>query len=152
MARIHTARHGKHGSKKPIKKIPPSWLRYKPFEVEKLVVKLAKEGYQSAQIGSILRDKYGIPSVKNITNKKITKIMKENECYSKLPEDLINLIKKAVRVRTHIERNKKDKVSKRNLVLIESKVKRLEKYYKRKGVIPRTWTYDPEKARLLVSE
>ena len=151
MARMHTARHGKHTSKKPIKKIVPNWVRYKPFEVEKLVVKLAKEGLQSAQIGSILRDKYGIPSVRVITGKKITKIMKENECYPKIPEDLMRLIKRALRVRAHLERNKKDNVSKRNLVLIESKVKRLVKYYKRTGILPKEWIYEPEKAKLLVS-
>jgi ribosomal protein S15P/S13E len=43
-----------------------------------------------------------------------------------IPEDLYMLIKKAVSVRKHLERNKKDKDSKFRLILIES---RIHRYY-----------------------
>lgn len=41
-----------------------------------------------------------------------------------IPEDLYMLIKKAVAVRKHLERNKKDKDAKFRLILIESRIHR----------------------------
>ena len=49
----------------------PSWVKYSPKEVEQLVIELRKKGYTTAMIGTILRDQYGIPSVKAITGKKM---------------------------------------------------------------------------------
>jgi len=118
MARIHARKRGKAGSKKPPIKIPPRWVAYRKEEVEKLVIKLAKEGNSSAQIGLKLRDQYGIPSVKSITGKTITQIMKENNLYPEIPEDLFNLLKQAVNLRNHLEKNKKDYTSKRGLELL----------------------------------
>ena len=43
MARMHSRKKGKHGSKKPAKKSTPSWTRYKPKEIEMLIAKLAKD-------------------------------------------------------------------------------------------------------------
>lgn len=151
MARMHARRRGKSGSKKPLRKSPPTWVRYKPEEVEALVIKLAKQGKRMAEIGMELRDVYGIPSVKMITKKKILKILREAGLEPEIPEDLMNLIKRAVLVRKHLETHKKDLHSKRGLQLIESKINRLVKYYKRKGKLPADWKYEPEKAKLLVS-
>ncbi len=147
---MHARRKGKAGSKKPLATTSPSWLRYKSAEVEQLVVKLAKKGHQSSMIGLILRDSYGIPDVKMITKKSITQILKEKELSPDMPEDLKNLIKRAVQVRKHMDSNKKDMVSKRGLQLIESKIRRLAKYYTRNKRLPDKWKYDPEKARLVV--
>ena len=97
MARIHARKRGKSGSKKPTVKISPRWVRYKKDEAEKLIVKLAKEGHSSAKIGLILRDQYGIPSVRNLTGKTIIQMMKENSVEPKFPEDLFNLILQAVK-------------------------------------------------------
>ncbi|MFO0131122.1 MAG: 30S ribosomal protein S15 [bacterium] len=36
-----------------------------------------------------------------------------------MPEDLYNLIKKAVSIRKHLEKNRKDKDSKYRLILVE---------------------------------
>jgi len=152
MARMYARKRGKHGSKKPPIKIPPRWVRYKKEEVEKLVVKLAKERYSSAMIGMILRDQFGIPDVKAITGKSISQIMKENQLYPSIPEDLLNLLKKAVNLREHLETNKKDKHSKHGLELLESKIRRLVKYYVRKGVLPEGWKYEPERAKLLIQQ
>jgi small subunit ribosomal protein S15 len=150
MARIHARKKGKSGSKKPPSKVPPKWVEYSPKEVEKLVVDLAKQGHSTAMIGLILRDQYGIPDVKAITGKKILAILKENGLAPSIPEDLSNLIRKALRVRRHLERNKKDMHNKVALVKIESKIKRLVKYYKREGVLPPEWRYSPEDAAILV--
>ncbi len=152
MARIHARRRGKAGSKKPSRKTPPKWVRYKKNEVEKLVIKLAKEGNSAPMIGSILRDQFGIPSVEKITDKTISEIMRENNLYPELPEDLFNLLKQAVNLRNHLEKNKKDYTSKRGLELLESKIRRLAKYYVKERMLPADWRYSPEKAKLLVQK
>ena len=148
MARMYARKKGKSGSKKPLTKA--TWVEYSPEEVEQLVIKLAKEGYSSAKIGLILRDQYGIPSVRDVTGKKITKILAEHGLAPKIPEDLFNLMKRAVNLRKHLEVHKKDKHSRRGLELIESKIRRLAKYYIRKGKLPKDWKYDPEKAKIWV--
>ncbi|NOX71784.1 MAG: 30S ribosomal protein S15 [Candidatus Micrarchaeota archaeon] len=149
MARMYSRKRGKSGSHKPMKKLAP-WVELAPKEIEDLVLKFAKKGHQSPEIGIILRDQYGIPSVKMFTKKGISEIMKEHNAYSKLPEDLFNMLEKAVNLREHLRKNKKDATSKRGLELTESKVRRLAKYYKAKGLLPKDWKYDPEKAKLLV--
>jgi len=152
MARLHARKRGKAGSKRPSTRTIPRWVRYKKNEVERLVIKLAKEGNSTSRIGLILRDQFGIPSVKLVTGKTISDIMKENETYPKFPEDLFNLLKQAVNLRDHLEKNKRDYTSKRGLELLESKIRRLGKYYVRKGVLSEDWQYSPEKAKLLVQK
>ena len=149
MARMHARRRGKSSSKKPISKTAPSWLTYKKAEVEQLVIKLAKKGLQTSQIGLQLRDSYGIPDVKMITKRSISQILKDNKLIAEVPEDLQNLVNRAVQVKKHLESNKKDNVSKRGLQLIEAKIKRLERYYHRKGKLPEKWVYKSDKAKLL---
>lgn len=150
MARMHARKRGKSGSTKPSSKEKPEWVRYKPKEVEELVKKLGNEGVQSAEIGRRLRDVYGIPDVKVLTGKRISSILKENELYAELPEDLLNLLKRAVKVKKHLENNKKDIHSNRGFKLIESKIKRLVKYYKSKGVLPKSWVYNIKAAKIIV--
>ncbi|HEX59048.1 MAG TPA: 30S ribosomal protein S15 [Methanomicrobia archaeon] len=150
MARIYARRRGKSGSKPPLRKKPPEWLQITPEEVEERVVELYKQGYSTSVIGMILRDTYGVPSVRLVTGKKITQILREHDLNPKIPEDLQNLIKKAVRLRKHIEVHKKDFHNKRALQLTESKIRRLVKYYKRKKVLPADWEYKPETAEVLL--
>jgi len=152
VARIHARRKGKSGSKRPNIKTPQKWIRYKKNEVERIIIKLAKEGKSSSEIGLILRDQFGIPLAKLVTGEKISQIMKKNNLYPKIPEDLFNLLKKAVNLRNHLQKNKKDSTSKRGLELLESKIRRLGKYYVKNKVLPEDWKYDPEKAKLLVQE
>jgi small subunit ribosomal protein S13e len=68
-----------------------------------------------------------------------------------LPEDLYCLIKKAVTVRNHLERNRKDNDSKFRLILIESRIHRLARYYKRQKVVPATFKYESATASALVA-
>lgn len=150
MARIHARKRGKHGSKKPIKDIPPSWLKYKTDEIKTLVLKLFNKELLPSKIGLYLRDVYGIPSVKVATGKRIVKLLKENKVKIDIPEDLFCLFKRAVKVRKHLEKSKNDLHSKRGLRLIESKILRLVKYYKRKKLLPEDWRYEPKEVELLV--
>lgn len=150
MARMYSRKKGKSGSTKPVKKTKSSWVIHSPEETEQLVLKLAKAEYSQSKIGLLLRDAYGIPDVKIITNKKIAQILSENKLAKKLPEDISFLIKKAINLNKHLTANKKDMPGKRGLQLTESKIRRLTKYYKKKGKIPEEWNYDLKSARILV--
>ena len=150
MARMHSKKKGKSSSKKPPVKVAPSWVKYSPKEVEELIVSLARQGYNSTMIGLKLRDEYGIPSVKVLCKKSITQIMEENGIKIQYPDDLLNLIKKAVRMRKHLAENKRDIHNKVKLRHVESKIKRLVRYYRRVGKLPSDWVYDPDTAALIV--
>ena len=150
MARMHARKRGKSGSKKPAVKTKPDWVEADKREVEKLVEKLAKDGMAPSAIGRELRDSYGIPSAKAVTGKTVNQMLKEQKLQPEYPEDLLSLIKKALFLRKHLEKNPKDTHNRRGLQLIESKIKRLQKYYKRKKVLPKDWYYKPEEAGLLV--
>lgn len=139
---------GKSHSTRPVSKRPPSWCKYQPEEVEALVINLAKEGYPPSRIGTILRDRYAIPLVKPITGKAITQILKEAELSPATPEDLGELLKKAARLSAHLEKNKKDLHNKRALQLIEAKIHKLARYYKREGILPSNWKYEPKIASI----
>jgi len=146
--KVPKQKKGKSHPIRPISKRPPSWCKYQPEEVEALVIKLAKEGNPPSRIGTILRDQYAIPLVKPITGKPITKIVKEAELALAIPEDLGNLLKKAESLAAHLEKNKKDLHNKRALQIIEAKIHKLSRYYKREGILPQNWKYEPKIASL----
>ena len=148
MARMHSRKRGISGSKKPLQKSKPTWLRYKPKEIELLIVKLAKEEKTASEIGLALRDTYGVPDVKLLTGKSISQILDEKKLSPALPDDLVALMRKSVFIRKHLETNKKDQPAKRGLLLTESKTKRLIKYYKRSGRLPVEWKYDTTKLKM----
>ena len=89
--------------------------------------------------------------VKSVTGSKILRVLKRNGLGPSLPEDLYHLIKKAVNVRKHLERNRKDKDSKFRLILIESRIHRLARYYKRARQLPPNWKYESATASALVA-
>jgi len=143
---MHSRKRGKSGSKKPMKKTVPVWLTYKANEVELLIAKLAKEGKSSSEIGAILRDTYGVPDVMTLCKKTVSDILKEKNIAPELPDDLMALIRKSVAIRKHMDANRKDQTAKRGLMLTESLIKRLTKYYKRTGKVASGWKFDPEHA------
>ena len=132
---------GRSHSTRPVSKRPPNWCKYQPEEVEAMVIKLAKDGHPPSVIGTILRDQYAIPLVKPFTGKAITQVLKEAELATSIPEDLGDLLKKAARLTTHTEKNKRDLHNKRALQVVEAKIRKLSRYYKRKGVLPPNWKY-----------
>merc|ERR1719222_1294270 len=125
----------------PYRKSPPSWVRIQSSDLIDQIVKLAKKGNMPSSIGVTLRDSYGIPQVKSITGSKILRILKKAGLAPELPEDLYHLIKKAVNIRRHLEKNRMDKDSKFRLILVESRIHRLSRYYKSKKVLMPTWKY-----------
>jgi small subunit ribosomal protein S15 len=132
------------------KGIAPRPTELSSGEVEELTIKLFKGGNPPSKIGLILRDQYGVPSVKQMVGKSITQILEEHGLKQELPEDLTNLLRKAVFLRRHLEKNRKDIASRRALELLEGKIQKLVKYYVRTGALPEGWRYEPEKAALLV--
>ncbi|MCJ7428802.1 MAG: 30S ribosomal protein S15 [Candidatus Nanohaloarchaeota archaeon QJJ-5] len=145
MARMHSEQRGQSGSTKP-KTMDTSWVTYDSDEVEQLVVKLANQGHRASDIGRILRDRYGIPDVQAMTGQAVTDILDAEDLGTDLPEDLQNLIDRAVSIRDHLDENQNDLEAQRSLDLIESKVRRLADYY-RGDELDDDWTYTPERHR-----
>ena len=85
------------------------------------IFKLAKKGLTPSQIGVILRDSHGVAQVRFVTGSKILRILKAKGLAPDLPEDLYHLIKKAVSIRKHLERNRKVNNSKKKFSLLLSK-------------------------------
>ena len=149
MARLHTRKHGKSKSKKPESSNAQKWVDYSSEEVVNFVERLAKEGKTEAGIGLTLRDQYGIPSVKLLTGKTISKILAEKQLAPKYPSDLVALLRKAVNMRDHLKANQSDVHNRVRLMRVESKIKRLVLYY-RGNKLPVKWKYDPQTAALIV--
>jgi small subunit ribosomal protein S15 len=148
MGRLHTHNHGKAHSIRPIESKFSSWVKQDPKEIEELVIKYAKDGNTSSQIGIKLRDQHAIPLVKPIINKTISDILDQNDLRSEIPEDLNNIVTKAVGLQNHLKSNKNDRRNIRSLELIEAKVHRLSVYYKKIGRIPENWKYKAVIAQL----
>lgn len=128
----------------------PEWIEKTPSEIEELVVDLAEEGNSASKIGRLLRDQYGIPEVNEILDKSVIEILESHEMEPDIPEELLNLMRKAVQMRKHLDKNPKDVRSQRSLEALESRIHKLTKYYKKIDRLPQDWRYDPEKAALLV--
>lgn len=147
MAKMHSRARGKSGSTKPLKKVP-GWAPYKGPDVEKLIVKYAKAGKNTSEIGLLLRDAHGVGSVKAVTGKNVSGILQEKGLTKEMPEDLRNLIKKMVYIQRHLEKNKQDQTAKRGLLLTNSKIRRLVKYYQRTERLPADWKLDMDRLKI----
>ena len=150
MARMYSRRKGASGSKKPLSTSKPAWVGMSSKEIEMLIAKLAKEGKNASMIGMILRDTYGVPSVHTICDKTITQILKDKNLLHQIPDDLRALLRRALKIRKHMEENKHDMTGKRGLQLTEAKIGRLVKYYKRSEKLPFEWKYNPEQIKIYV--
>ena len=135
----------------PYRRSAPSWLKTSAEEVVELILKNAKKGMTPSQIGVVLRDSHGISRISAVTGNKIVRILKAQGLAPELPEDLYQLIKKAVSVRKHLEKQRKDKDSKFRLILIESRIHRLARYYRTNGTLPPNWKYESATASAMVA-
>ena len=147
MARMHSRKRGQSGSKKPAKKVP-SWAPFKEKEVEKLIVKYSKAGKTTSEVGMILRDSYGIHSVKALTGKSISAVAQENKLGKTLPEDMTSLIRRMIEIKQHFDKNKQDMTALRGLQLTEAKIRRLVKYYKRSKRLALDWQFDTDRLKM----
>lgn len=129
----------------------PEWSDVSKDELEKTIMKLHDTGMSPSRIGLTLRDQYGVPNVKLVIGNSITGFLRDNNALADIPEDLTNLMRKALHVRKHIKANKKDVHNKRALQLTENKIRRMVKYYHDSGRLAPDWTYSPETAEILIS-
>jgi ribosomal protein S15P/S13E len=128
----------------------PEWVPLDKDEVVEEAVKLARTGATPAQVGAALRDIHGVPSVRLMTGKNMREILKEQNLLPQLPEDLQHLLKRVVHLQQHLAKHPSDLHNRRGLVLIESRIRRLAKYYKSTKVLPADWHYSAETAALQV--
>merc|ERR1711981_99070 len=151
MGRMHAPGKGMSSSALPYVRKAPNWLRLSKDEIVESIMKLSKKGYRPSAIGVQIRDQYGVSQSKYVTGNKILRVLKAQGMPPEIPEDLYFLIKKAVTVRKHLEKNRKDKHGKFRLILIESRIHRLARYYKLNKVMSPTWKYDSTTASALVA-
>ena len=100
------------------------------LQVDEIITKMSRKGMTPSMIGVVLRDSHGVPQVGSVTGSKVLRILKKNGLAPEIPEDLYYMIKKAVVMRKHLEVNRKDKDGKFRLILVESRIHRLARYYK----------------------
>jgi len=139
MGRMHGSGKGISGSTLPYVRESPEWLEEKHEEIEEKILTYARKGMKMSKIGTLLRDEYQIGSTKFFTGKKLLLILMKNNLAPLVPEDLAALETKALKIRKHMETNKQDKSSKHRLLLTESKINRLARYYKKKNIIAANW-------------
>ncbi len=151
MARMHSRKKGSSRSKPPSVGKAPEWCDISKDELEKLILKLHESGITSSRIGLTLRDQYGVPNVKLVLGKNLNRFLKDSGGMPEIPEDLSNLMRRALHIRRHLKANVKDVHNKRSLQLIESKIRRLVRYYHDSGRLAPSWEYTPEGAEIIIT-
>ena len=147
MARTHAHTHGKSHTNRPTSNSVPSWA-IPSEEIVSKIVDFGKDGLTASEIGLRLRDEFAVPLVKPIVGKTITQILEENNLARDMPEDLERLVRKALGLQKHLNNHNSDKRNVRALELIESKIHRLSRYYKKNSKIPQNWKYKSVIAKL----
>ncbi len=152
MARMHTGKHGKSKSRKPIVEIGtiPESVKLTKEEIEDKIISYNKQGASLSMIGQYLKDRDGVPYIRQALGKRLAEFLNEKGASKEIPQDLLDLMKRAVKMRKHLAVNKQDAHNKTRLIRVESKIWRLGKYYKREGKLPKDWKYDPAKAALII--
>ncbi len=149
---MHTKKKGKSKSRKPIIE---SGAKIEGAEqdnskIVQIAVAYAKQGMPPALIGEKLKKEHNTPYIKHMLGKRLEEVLKENGVAESMPYDMLALMKKAVMLRKHLEKNKQDVSNRIRLGRIEAKIWRLTKYYISKGVLPNGWRYNPAQAELIV--
>lgn len=148
MGRLHSHRHGQSHSIRPVSPCSPKWIKQTPAEIEELILKYTKDGMTTSEIGIKLRDQYAIPLTRSVIKKSITAVLEQKGIKPEMPEDLNNIVQKALGLQKHLKTHTSDRRNVRSLELLEAKVHRLSSYYKKMGRIPETWKYKSVIAQL----
>ncbi len=150
MSRIHSGRKGRAGSHRPYPLVKPEWVTVSPEEVVTQAVQLSKGGRTAALVGQMLRDSSAVPSVRAVTGKRLGALLAENGLKPEIPDDLQSLLKRVVHLQRHLETHPNDLANKRGLTLLESRIRRLARYYRQHHRIPEGWRYSAAGAALQV--
>ena len=150
MSRMHSPGRGKSGSTKPFVDKAPEWSNTDAKAITELILSLSADGHTTAQIGTILRDQHAVPDVRLVLGKRIGQVLADNDKTAKYPEDMMSLMRRALRLIDHLESNRKDLHNSRQLELTESKIRRLARYYQGEGQLDTEWAYKRDQLRLMV--
>jgi len=150
MGRMHSGGKGISKSALPYRRSVPQWLKMSAEDIKEETYKMARQGLTPSRIGINLRDRFGIAQARFAAGNKILRILRAKGMAPEIPEDLYCLMKKALSIRKHLERNRKDTDAKYRLILVESRIHRLARYYKKKEQLPPNWKYDANTASTLV--
>jgi small subunit ribosomal protein S15 len=150
MSRIHSGRKGRAGSHRPYPLTKPEWVTASAEEVVEQAVQLAKGGMAAAQVGLTLRDQHGIPSSRAVTGKRLVAVLSEHGVKPEIPDDLQALLKRVVHLQRHLVTHPKDLSNRRGLALMESRIRRLARYYRQRRRLPENWRYSAAGAALQV--
>jgi small subunit ribosomal protein S13e len=151
MGRVYGRGKGMSSSVLPYRRAAPAWVKTTAPEVEGQIVSAAKRGMLPSKIGAVLRDVHGVPLVGGVTGGKVLRLLRARGLAPEVPEDLYFLIKKAVAIRKHLDRNRTDVDTKFRLILVESRVHHLARYYRRAKKIPSSWKLESITASALVA-
>jgi small subunit ribosomal protein S15 len=150
VSRIHSGHKGRAGSHRPYPLQKPAWVTLDRAEIVEEALKLSKAGSNAAQVGMVLRDAYGIPSVRAVLGQRMTPLLKEAGVTPDLPDDLQALLKRVVHLQRHLQTHPKDRSNRRGLTLMESRIRRLTRYYRTRKMLPEKWSYTAATAVLQV--
>jgi small subunit ribosomal protein S15 len=150
MSRIHSGRKGRSGSHRPYPITKPEWVTITPEELVEQAVQLSKSGRSAAQVGLQLRDSFGVPSSRAVTGKRLEAVLSDAGVRTEIPDDLQALLKRVVHLQRHLETHPKDLANRRGLSLMESRIRRLARYYRQRRRLPETWRYSARAAALQV--
>jgi len=151
MGRLHSSGKGISASTIPYRRTAPHWLQISAESCVQMICDYAKKGVRPSAIGALLRDRHGVGQVRSVTGNKVVRILKANGLAPSLPEELYYLIKKAINMRKHLERSKHDVDTKYRLILTESRIHRLARYYRARRVLAPNWRYNALTASALVA-
>lgn len=149
MSRMHNSKRGRSGSTPPVHKETPDWVDMDEEEIKEKVAELYQQGNSPGEIGIMMRDQHGIPDVDEVVGMSVTDILEDDGIYQDIPQDLIDLMERAVNLHEHLEENPKDKKNRRGMQLVESKIRRLAEYYREQGELEEDWKYSLNEAEML---
>lgn len=125
--------HGKSKSSKPFSTAPPTHITQD--QVTEIIIDLSKKGKTGAEIGKILRDVHGVGHITNIADCTMLEFLKKNNIAPQIPDDVRAIEKKCLSIYNHIKKEWNDKTARYRLKHKESRLHRLVRYYKTKGVL-----------------
>ncbi len=150
MARLHTRRHGRSKSRKPVE--TGASADADRSALEQAIITYAKQGIESTTIGRRVKQERNVGYLKPVLGQRLNAFLAAKGFKSDIPVDLLDLMKKAVKMRKHIGANHRDMHNSIRLQRVEAKIWRLSKYYRGSGKLPADWKYDPAQAALIVKE
>ena len=139
MGRMHSSGKGRSSSFKPFTTTIPTYMEGTIPEIKSAIIALAKKNQPAARIGATVRDLYGVGNVRDVLGCDLVEFLKKNNCAPAIPSDLECLVTRANAIRKHLSTYKKDNDAKYRLILINSRLHRLVRYYKEKSVLPGNW-------------